>query len=160
MNIRLFQSSRGRTVLALVATGACAVAVLVNAPVLGADPEEEAIRAVVAQYFHGIIAYDEAALREAFHPEAQVLGTGRDGGADWQRFDDWVVYTRGAAPDPTGRENRIVSIERTGRAAVVKAELDWPRMLYTDYLSLLQIDGTWQIVNKIWHREDPRPAGE
>jgi len=119
--------------------------------------QEAAIREVVQLYFDGIIQYDEAALRKAFHPEASVIGTNKEGGADWEPFQEWVVYTRGEAPDPTGRNNSIVSIDITGNAAVVKTDLDWPHVRYVDYLSLLKIDGQWVIVNKIWHREKPTP---
>ena len=115
--------------------------------------DEDAIRDVVHLYFDGIIKYDEQALRKAFHTDASVIGTNQDGTADWEPFQEWVLYTRGNAPDPTGRNNRIVSIDITGRAAVVKTDLDWPSVHYVDYLSLLKIDGQWKIVNKIWHRE-------
>ena len=123
------------------------------------DAEEEAIRAVVQRYFDGIIEYDEDALRKAFHPKAQVIGT-KDGELDWHAFQDWVLYTRGDAPDPTGRNNSILSIDVAGAAAVVKTELDWPNIHYIDYLSLLKIDGEWKIVNKIWHRERPSARDE
>lgn len=119
------------------------------------DAEEEAIRAVVQLYFDGIIKYDEEALRKAFHPEAHVCGTKDDGTADWQKFQDWVLYTRGEAPDPAGRNNTLIAIDIAGRAAAVKTVLDWPNVHYTDYLSLLKIDGEWKIVNKIWHRGKP-----
>lgn len=35
----------------------------------------------------------------------------------------------------------------------MKTELVWPTIRYVDYLSLLEIDGRWWIVNKIWHEE-------
>ncbi len=117
-----------------------------------ATDDEQAIRAVVQLYFDGIIKYDEQSLRKAFHADANVIGTTKEGAADWEPFQEWVVYTRGDAPDPTGRENRIVSIDITGNAAVAKTDLDWPHVHYVDYLSLLKIDGEWQIVNKIWNR--------
>ena len=122
--------------------------------------EEEAIRDVVQLYFDGIIKYDEEALRKAFHPKANVIGTTKEGAADWEPFQEWVVYTRGEAPDPTGRNNTIVALDITGRAAVVKTDLDWPSVHYIDYLSLLKIDGEWKIVNKIWHREKPSSQTE
>jgi hypothetical protein len=114
---------------------------------------------VVQLYFDGIIKYDEQALRKAFHADASVVGAKDDGTPDWEPFQEWVLYTRGKAPDATGRNNRIVSIDITGRAAVVKTDLDWPSVHYVDYLSLLKLDSQWKIVNKIWHREKPaKPA--
>lgn len=120
------------------------------------NAEEEAVRKVVQLYFDGIIKYDEAALRKAFHPNASVIGTKKDGTTDWAPFQEWVLYTRGDAPDPTGRNNSMISIDITGNAASVKTALDWPHVKYVDYLSLLKIDGEWKIVNKIWNREKPK----
>ena len=117
--------------------------------------EIAAVCAVVQLYFDGIIDYDEAKLNKAFHPDAYVIGVNRDGEFERDAFQDWVVYTRGKAPDPTGRNNTIVSVDIAGRAASVKTDLHWPHVRYIDYLSLLKIDGQWKIVNKIWQSEKP-----
>ncbi|MDX9973000.1 MAG: nuclear transport factor 2 family protein [FCB group bacterium] len=117
--------------------------------------DKAAIEKTIQLYFDGIIKYDEAGLRTAFHPDAFVIGTKKDGTLEREPFGEWVLYTRGTAPDPTGRINKIVSIDVTGNAAVVKTDLDWPSAHYTDYLSLIRIDGEWKIVNKIWHRDEP-----
>ncbi len=147
-------------VLVVILAGCCSAALLMLAMgnVFAKVEEDKAIRATVQQYFDGIIQYDEQALRTAFHPDAAVIGTKDDGALDWQAFQNWVLYTRGDAPDPTGRINRILSIDISGNAAVVKTELDWPRVRYIDYLSLMKIDGEWKIVNKIWHREKRQEA--
>lgn len=112
--------------------------------------DETAVRAVVAQYFYGILYYDEPLLQATFHADAQVSGIRKDGRFDYQRFQDWVAYTRGKAPDPAGRENSIAHVDISGAAASVRTELRWPNVHYTDYLSLLKIDGRWVIANKIW----------
>jgi putative lumazine-binding protein len=125
----------------------------------GQDADEAAIREVVQLYFDGIIKYDEDSLRKAFHPQANIIGTTDAGQADWEPFQQWVLYTRGEAPDSTGRLNRIISIDITGRAAIAKTDLDWPHVHYVDYLSLLKIEGEWRIVNKIWNREKPTAQG-
>ena len=41
---------------------------------------------------------------------------------------------------------------------MAKVELDYPGGGFIDYLSLLKIDGRWQIVNKIFHRRPPAAA--
>ena len=43
----------------------------------------------------------------------------------------------------------------TGTAAVAKVDLQWPRVHYVDYLSLIKIGDEWKIVNKIWHQGPP-----
>lgn len=123
-----------------------------------APPDDEAaVRAAVSQYFYGILHYDEPLLRQTFHPEANVTGIRKDGRLDHHRFDDWVTYTRGDAPDPAGRENTIVLVDLSGPAAVVRTELRWPGTHYTDYLSLLKTGGRWQITNKSWRARAPQP---
>lgn len=146
---------KGSTFYVPVVLGLLAAVLLVAANEAETPPtaDETAIRATVQLYFDGIVKYDEQALRKAFHADASVIGAKDDGTQDWEPFQEWVLYTRGKAPDPSGRNNRIVSIDITGRAAVVKTGLDWPSVHYVDYLSLLKIDGQWKIVNKIWHRE-------
>ena len=139
--------------LSLVILGILAAGFLAASVAAEDKADEDAIREVVQLYFDGIIKYDEQALRKAFHADASIIGSKDDGTQDWEPFQEWVLYTRGKAPDPSGRNNRILSIDITGRAAVVKTDLDWPSVHYVDYLSLLKIDGQWKIVNKIWHRE-------
>lgn len=121
-----------------------------------ADPDEPEIRAAVQSYFDGMMNHDVAALDRAFHPESRLLGAPeRD--LVVIPFERWKSFTEREAPerDPSAYENRIVSIDTYGKAAVVKVDLTWPEVHYVDYLSLLEVDGEWKIVNKIWHQEPP-----
>lgn len=40
----------------------------------------------------------------------------------------------------------------TGDVASVKVIDEFAGARYSDYLSLLKVDGRWLIVNKVWHR--------
>jgi CheY-like chemotaxis protein len=51
---------------------------------------------------------------------------------------------------------RVTSVDVVGDAAVARLELKRPDALLTDYMSLLKVDGRWQIVNKIFTRETRR----
>jgi hypothetical protein len=48
---------------------------------------------------------------------------------------------------------RVTSVDIAGDAAIARLELERPDALLTDYMSLLKVDGRWQIVNKIFTRE-------
>lgn len=48
---------------------------------------------------------------------------------------------------------RVVSVDVVGDAAIAKLELKRPDALLTDYMSLLEVDGRWVIVNKIFTRD-------
>ena len=139
----------------LIFTMGLAVMVVKAQDEVALEQEEIQIRKVVQLYFDGIIEYDEAKLREAFHQDAIVSGTDSRGILDSQPFQTWVLYTRGKAPDATGRENTIVSVDISGHAASVKTDLSWPHVHYVDYLSFLKLNGKWVIVNKIWYKEKP-----
>lgn len=125
------------------------------------DVADPAIRAAVERYFDGIMKNDADTLRKAFHPDAHLysqVGPQRDRYLN-RSFEDWVQFTNGREPrDAAGHTNKILSIDQTGVAAVVKVELIWPDVHYVDYLSLLKFGDEWRIITKIWHQEEKSPA--
>ena len=114
--------------------------------------EEAAVRAVVQAYFDGMMKGDQTLLKKAFHAESFLIGPGTQ---DPNRipFANWHAGFTRAIENPQEHRNSILSVDVTGNAAVAKTELDWPRVRYVDYLSLLKVKGEWKIVNKIWHQE-------
>lgn len=120
--------------------------------------DEAEVRRVVGLYVQGIDEHDADVLREAFHPQAQLQASL---GGYWERpFSDWLAFTRQPVPaDVDQRQSRISGVSIHGDAAVATVELDWPSVRYVDYLSLLRVDGSWRIVNKIWHQESRRSTG-
>jgi Putative lumazine-binding len=117
------------------------------------DPEEAGIRAALEHYLQGHATGDGAHFQAAFHPVANLYWVAGDTLA--QRTG--AAYIAGApgrpAPDEAQRRRRIVSIDRTGTAAMAKIELDYPTVRFVDYMALLKIGGEWKIVNKIYVRE-------
>jgi hypothetical protein len=52
----------------------------------------------------------------------------------------------------SARADRIVSIDFSGPAtAFAKVECQLPPRYFTDYLTLLKVDGRWQIIAKAFH---------
>lgn len=41
----------------------------------------------------------------------------------------------------------------TGEVAIVKVELDFPDVRFTDYFTLARLGGQWKIVPKTFHRQ-------
>ncbi len=121
-----------------------------------AASEEAAIRAAVAHYFQGHATGDGSHFEQVFHP-ASMLFWVRDGQFNQRTSEAYIAGASGKpADDEAQRQRRIVLIDVTGNAAVVKVELDYPSALITDYFALLKIDGQWKIVNKIFY-VDPKP---
>jgi len=141
------------TVLAL--TGV--LATIAAAPTAFQDPEEPGIRAALEHYLQGHATGDGAHVRIAFHPAAELFWIAGDTLA--RRTSEAYAggFSGRPADDEAQRRRRIVSIDRSGNAAIGKIELDYPSGRIVDYMSLLKIGSEWKIVNKIFYRE-PKPG--
>ena len=116
--------------------------------------EYEAIARSVQHYLDGARAGSGATMKAAFHDDAQIFGFASDGlfAAPIQELFDRVDKT-GPAPDT---QARIASIEIANTVATVRLELDqWAGRRFTDFFTLLKIDGTWTIMNKVFHLHKP-----
>jgi hypothetical protein len=119
--------------------------------------DEEAIRATVQGDFDGMMTPSTDALKGSFHPESRLIGLS-DGELVIIPFNDWQASYDREFDEDWGNEafrNKIVSVDIAGTAAVAKVDLQWPRVHYIDYLSLIKIGDEWKIVNKIWHQGPP-----
>jgi hypothetical protein len=122
-------------------------------PLRAQDPEEAGIRAALEHYLQGHATGDGAHMRVAFHPVAQLFWIVGDTLARRTSDSYAAGFTGRPADDEAGRRRRIVSIDRTGNAAMAKIELDYPTVRLVDYMSLLKVGNEWKIVNKIFYRE-------
>lgn len=112
--------------------------------------EVAAIAATVQHYIDGAREGSGATMKQAFHDNAWIFGHASDGlfAAPIQELFDRVDQ-RGAAPET---EAHIVSIDVAESAATVRLELDkWAGRRFTDFFTLVKIDGRWQITNKVYH---------
>lgn len=102
-------------------------------------------------YFDGFHEGDVDTLRKVFHPNAHLYSSPDGGLVD---DDMTAVYARvegRVAPAAKGekRNDRILSIDRSGpESALAVVQITIAPKLFTDYLSLLKIDGRWQIISK------------
>lgn len=89
-------------------------------------------------------------MKLAFHESATIFGY--EGSALFagpiQRLFDWNDRNGPA----TELVAKIASIDVAGSAACVRLELDnWTGTQYTDFFTLLKVDGEWKIMNKVFH---------
>ncbi len=117
------------------------------------DSEEKAIRATIEHYFKGVSANDVESMKKAFHPDA-VMFYMQDGALQAVTQPRWHQRMRSGPPAPEANYRRILSVDRTGDAASVKAIADFETFQFIDYISLLKIDAEWKIINKIFHRKE------
>lgn len=122
-----------------------------QAPSAGA--EDAAVRAAIEHYFRGHATGDGAHYRNVFHPDSKLFFVRGAQLTQWTS-DEYIGRASGKpAADEAQRKRAIDWIDVTGDAAVVKLTLTYPDVTFTDYMSLLKIDGTWKIVNKTFHSE-------
>lgn len=114
--------------------------------------EEQSVQAVVHLYVDGMTFAHEGALRKAFHPKASIIGNHR-GNIEWLTLEAFIaaVASEGSAPPGTQPLIQIETLDVTGDAATVKVVDEMSGVRFSDYLSLLKIDGRWMIVNKLYH---------
>jgi hypothetical protein len=118
--------------------------------------DEEAVRAVIAQYFRGHATGDPTEMRKAFHPTAHVEGN-RDG-----KFVSWTAEQYAAnfngkpAADEASRKRVIDRVDISGDAAMASATLVHGATTFTDYFVLLKINNEWRIANKVYTRRSTK----
>lgn len=128
---------------------------LIMCPAVGAaqSPETEAVKIPIENYFKAQATGDPEYIKKAFHPEAKLFFV-RDGKFSQLTLVEFTGrFTGKPAPDEAQRKRRIDSIDITGNAAVVKVVLEYPTVTFTDYMSMLKIEGEWKIVNKTFHAQ-------
>lgn len=112
------------------------------------DAEKELVSNAVNYYFQAHATGNGEYLREAFHPAAMLYFV-RDGDLAEISLEDYIAMFSGSPqPDEDLRVRTIDRIEISGNAAIATITLDYPNGIYTDYMSMLKIDGQWKIVNK------------
>lgn len=123
-----------------------------------------AVTALLSDYFDGIHFSDTSILRRVFHPSA--LYACATGGTLLQLgMDDYfAVVDKRPAPGKLGqaRQDRIESIEFGGPGlAIARVECAILPKRFVDLLTLVYLDGRWQIMSKVFHfeiDETPPPA--
>ncbi len=115
-----------------------------------------AIVPVLHDYFDGLYHSDTSILRRVFHPGAiyacPTTGTLLQLGME----DYFAVVDKRPAPASLGqtRHDRIVSIECAGPLiAVARVECTIAPKRFVDVLTLVLLDGRWQIMAKVFHFE-------
>ncbi|CAG9200250.1 hypothetical protein PSP6_200086 [Paraburkholderia tropica] len=113
------------------------------------------IAATIERFFIGMHTGDPRRLRAAFDPHAQLWGY-YHGDFYRQSLDEWIVEIEGMGkPSENGEpfDMRIVAVDVTGRSAAVKTATLYQGLRFTDYLTLVEFDDGWKIVNKTYHHD-------
>jgi len=120
-----------------------------NESAAGAD-DRALITRTIQYYVDGAKSGKGADMKPAFHSDATIFGyIGPDLFAGpIQKLFDWNDEN-GPAKE---LEAEIAQLEIVGTVASVRLELDnWTGHKFTDIFTLLKTDGTWKIMNKVFH---------
>ncbi|HEU4596156.1 MAG TPA: nuclear transport factor 2 family protein [Pyrinomonadaceae bacterium] len=133
---------------------ACAAALWL--PARAESAEETAVRQAIEHYFRGHATGQGEHFRKVFHPESKLFAVRE--GKFWQlTSEQYIARAPGKAPaDEAQRKRSVESVDVSGNAAIAKVVLDYPEVKFTDYMSLLKIDGEWKIINKTFYSEQKK----
>lgn len=115
-----------------------------------AGSDEQQIQALMQAYLEGGRTGSSAPLQPIFHPLATICGyVGSDLFAGpIQMFYDWHAENGPAADLKADAPH----IDLEGTTATVRIELyNWTGHRFTDFFTLVKIDGRWQILSKVFY---------
>lgn len=125
----------------------------------GQTSDKDAVMVPLQNYLKGHATGDGEYFKKAFHIEGNLIWI-RDGKYTTRSFAEYIAGATGKPPaDEAQRKRRIGTVEVVGNAAVATIILDYPAAKFTDYMTLLKINGEWKIVNKTFFAQ-PKPAIE
>ena len=120
--------------------------------------DDAAIRQIVQYYFDGSKNNDVALLKKAIHPSAKWLALTQSNGNGLREITVARTYANIEGRKPINLVGRIVSVDVTGKAAIVKTEVEYPEgilngpppgVMDTEYLSLIKFGEGWRIVSRV-----------
>jgi Putative lumazine-binding len=119
------------------------------------DPERfDQVVAVLGDYFDGLYLSDAARLAQVFHPSARYV-TATSGELVNLSMDEYLPVVD-ARPSPASlhqaRRDEIVAVEFAGPStAFARVTCSIAPKAFTDLLTLVRVEGRWQIVSKVFH---------
>lgn len=119
-----------------------------------------AISQLMADYFDGLYYCDVERLARVFHPSAHYSNANRGEllQLDMPTYFQIVAQRRSPASEGQQRSDRILAIEFAGPVtALVRVNCSIADKYFTDFLSLILVDGRWQIIAKVFHYELSQP---
>ncbi len=126
-----------------------------------AQQDYNEIIAVLERYCDGLYRGDTSVLKTAFHPQARYI-TASDGALlhlDMAAY--FPIVEARPSPESRGEPYRfaIDSIELAGPVtAFARMRCTMLAREYVDLLTLIQIDGEWRIIAKVFHFDPVDPA--
>lgn len=118
------------------------------------DERFAAVVDVLGTYFDGLHHSDPDRLRRVLHPSARYA-TATDGTLLSLSMDEYLPIVD-ARPSPASkgeaRRDRVIAVEFAGPVtAFARVECAIAPKSFVDLLTLVLVEGRWQIVSKVFH---------
>lgn len=114
-----------------------------------------AIEAMLSDYFDAMHTQDMEKFDRVFHKDVVLYSaqTGELNIRPYAIYREAVVNRESPQSKGEKRDEKILMIDEiSDTAALAKVQLEMFGGVMQDYLSLIHIDGRWQIISKIWER--------
>lgn len=125
---------------------------LITSTITFAQNTEDELKASVTNYIEGITTGDTAKLNKAFHSSAIL----RTVNASTGKIQDFPIKTF-ISKTPVGgvkATGKLISYSYAGISGLAAVELQFADFKYLDLLSLLEVNGEWKIVTRVFSRVD------
>lgn len=116
----------------------------------------EAVSAVLQTYFDGLHHSDTQRLRQVLHPRAIYASASGETPLLLSMAEYFPIVDPRPSPASLGqpRRDRILAIEFVGPVtALARVECVIAPKAFVDLLSLIYVEGRWQIIAKVFHYE-------
>ena len=115
--------------------------------------DQEAITSTVNDYLEGTSKAKPELVRQAFHPDLNLYSVDENDKLKVWKGTDYISSFEGK--EPNNRLGKILSIDLENDAAIVKAEISYPKrsLVFIDYIMLLKVAGKWTIIQKMYTRK-------
>lgn len=114
-----------------------------------------AIEAMLSDYFDAMHTQDMVKFDRVFHKDVVLYSaqTGELNRRPYVVYREAVVNRESPQSKGEARNEKILMIDEiSDTAALAKVQLEMFGGVMQDYLSLIHIDGRWQIISKVWER--------
>jgi hypothetical protein len=111
------------------------------------------IKKVIEDYFSASHFGDMKKLAEIFHPDCRISGVINNEYVDWSLKEFFARIEISCKENPPSKtyNKKIILLDASTHVAVVKAAVEIGPLNFTDYISLVKLNGKWVIRNKVFN---------
>ncbi len=121
------------------------LAILLSA---GASPTDDGPRGAIERYFQARALGSGECIRRAFTPDAKIVLV-EEGRSTQSTTEQAAGRLQGPASDEHRRVRRVERLDVSDFVASAVLTLDYPRVLFTDHVSLLKVGSQWKIASML-----------